>query len=292
MNKCEFKDIKEALRFQFKEDLETFKSLYDPLNCFFVDVEKIEKALKYTFEFLLENLENSNDLKDYLILDNNEKINKKGLIIGYSIKPYVLCDNMLNGGCKISKFCYASKNELAFKRDKKGFKRYYSLEKTLKNYIFYHYILLINDKFYNYGFLRESLEDQRETLKKFKILRFNIKSDFEDQTHLNFCNDLFKILKSDFDFIKAYSYTKTKGLNFEALDSDFLVNKSVIIENENDLNKINPNHSQFITVTKKELEEKILEKMHLEKCKNQTQNLKCFECFQCMENKAKYNNLH
>ena len=74
--------------------METFKSLYNPLNCFFVDVGKIEKALKHTFEFLLENFENSNDLKNYLILDNNEKINKKGLIIGYSIKPYVLCDNM------------------------------------------------------------------------------------------------------------------------------------------------------------------------------------------------------
>lgn len=292
MNKCEFKDIKEAIKSRFKEDVNDLILLFNPLNCFFVDIEKILNGLNYTFEFLLENLENSNDLKNYLVFDNNEKISSNGSICGYSIKPYVLCENMLNGNCKISKVCYASKNELAYRNDKENIKRYYSLEKTLKNYIYYHYIIYSNDKLNNYQFLRETLEDQRETLEKFEILRLNIKSDFVNQTHLNFTNDLFKILKKDFGFKKAYGYTKTKGLNFEALDSNFLINESIIIENENDFNKINPNHSQFITVTKKELENQIIEKMHLKKCKNQTLNLKCFQCQQCMQNIAKYNNLH
>ena len=141
MNKCEFKDIKKAIKYQFKEDVNNLILLFDPLNCFFVDIEKILNGLNYTFNVLMGNIEKSNDLKSYLIFDNNDKISFNGSICGYSIKPYVLCENMLNGNCKISKVCYASKNELAYRNDKENIKRYYSLEKTLKNYIYYYYII-------------------------------------------------------------------------------------------------------------------------------------------------------
>ena len=274
---------------EFKNCFQDLKENYKVENCFFIDFNKIEKGLKTAFNYLLENLKTENDLKNYLIFDKNSKV--KDSIRAFSIKPYLLCPNMINGVCKISKICYASKQELASRTDKQGVKRYYSLEKTLKNFIFYHYILFINDKENNYTFLREALKVNKE-VKKGTILRLNIKSDYENQKHLEFTNDLFKILKEKYNYKLAYGYTKTKNLNKDCLDKNYNINDSITIDTKEDLKKIQTNKSQYITVLNPLLKDKVKELIKI-KCKYQTtENLTCNLCQQCFKQQAKYNDPH
>lgn len=274
---------------EFENCFQDLKENYKVENCFFIDFNKIEKGLKTAFNYLLENLKTENDLKNYLIFDKNSKV--KDSIRAFSIKPYLLCQNMINGACKISKICYASKQELASKTDKQGVKRYYSLEKTLKNFIFYHYILFINDKENNYTFLREALKVNKE-VKKGTILRLNMKSDYENQKHLDFTNDLFKILKENYNYKLAYGYTKTKNLNKDYLDKNYNINNSIIIDTKEDLKKIQTNKSQYITVLNPLLKDKVKELVKI-KCKYQTtENLTCNLCQQCFKQQAKYNDPH
>ena len=274
---------------EFENCFQDLKENYKVENCFFIDFNKIEKGLKTAFNYLLENLKTENDLKNYLIFDKNSKV--KDSIRAFSIKPYLLCPNMINGACKISKICYASKQELASKTDKQGVKRYYSLEKTLKNFIFYHYILFINDKENNYTFLREALKVNKE-VKKGTILRLNMKSDYENQKHLDFTNDLFKILKENYNYKLAYGYTKTKNLNKDYLDKNYNINDSITIDTKEDLKKIQTNKSQYITVLNPLLKDKVKELVKI-KCKYQTtENLNCNLCQQCFKQQAKYNDPH
>ena len=285
----EFRTFKTYVNKEFENCFQDLKENYKIENCFFIHFDKIEKGLKTAFNYLLENLKTENDLKTYLIFDKNSKV--KDSIRAFSIKPYLLCPNMINGSCKISKICYASKQELASQTDKQGAKRYYSLEKTLKNFIFYHYILFINDKENNYKFLRESLKVNPE-VKKGNILRLNMKSDYEDQRHLNFTNDLFEILKTEYNYILAYGYTKTENLKKDCLAKEYTVNDSIIIESKQDLRLIQTDKAQYITVLNPCLKDKVKELVKI-KCKYQTtENLTCNLCQQCFKVQAKYNDPH
>ena len=285
----DFKAFKTYVNEEFKNCFQDLKENYKVENCFFIDFNKIEKGLKTAFNYLLENLKTENDLKNYLIFDKNSKV--KDSIRAFSIKPYLLCPNMINGVCKISKICYAAKQELVSKTDKQGVKRYYSLEKTLKNFIFYHYILFINDKENNYTFLREALKVNKE-VKKGTILRLNMKSDYENQKHLEFTNDLFKILKEKYNYKLAYGYTKTKNLNKDCLDKNYNINDSITIDTKEDLKRIQTNKSQYITVLNPLLKDKVKEIVKI-KCKYQTtENLTCNLCQQCFKQQAKYNDPH
>lgn len=279
------KDFKNYVTKKFLKDFKELKENFNIENCFFTDFKKIDTGLNYTFKLLLDNINNENDIKEYLVLDKNSKVKNK--IRGFSIKPYVLCPNMINGSCKVCKICYASKNELAFNYDKQGVKRYYSLEKTLKNFIFYHYCLFIKD--YE-NFLKESLTINKES-KNCKILRLNIKSDYIDQQHLIFTNTLFKLLKENYNCKKAYGYTKTDCLDKKPLDKNYRVNDSIILESIKDIHLIENDNIQFITACNLQIENYLLS-IGITKCKYQTDSLDCYNCQQCINLTKKFNSPH
>ena len=88
-----------------------------------------------------------------------------------------------------------------------------------------------------------------------------------------------------------YTYTKTTNLNLKALEYGFLINKSVVINNENinDLNELNENELNYICICDKNIR---LDSKKFKKCLND-----CFNCNNCSthfknSSNIKYTYLH
>ena len=233
------------------------KTFYDQLdslnngfnNCIFKNKQTVNSALIYTFNYLFKDLRTNKDLINLFNLNNNKKIKE----IGINYKPYLLCLNMHNGSCNLCNKCYSSKQELARTNNK-----YYSLLKSLSNFIVFYYCIFTNKKHLLYRALLKTLNYNTYYFKTMHLNRYNIKSDIDNQLILNLFNDIHLFLKRLFnnkEFV-SYTYTKNKDLNYKNIDSTFIINKSYGLRDINYIkshyNKINE-YNSYITIDLKNM---------------------------------------
>lgn len=229
---------------QFLTDLENLKNNFN--NIIFKKYKKTLFLLKYTFIDLIKDLKTNYDIIQLFNFSINSKV--KDLIISYNYNPYVFCINALNGSCNLKDKCYSNKQELAYKIiDNKLYA--YSLINTLSNFIFLYYTM--NAKNTN-TFLYYAFKFNKKDLKDKTIIRFNNKADLKDQTILNYFNNMFILLKRSYNIKYAYTYTKTKNLNYKNIDPNFIINKSYGLIDIKDLEYIIKNNkfNAYITINK------------------------------------------
>lgn len=272
---------------EFNKDINNLKANFD--NNIFTKFNKTIFLLKYTFVELIKELKTNKDIINLFNFSNNDKV--KGSIISFNYSPYLFCPNCLNGTCNLNKKCYSNKQELAYKI--KNNKLYcYSLINTLSNYIFLYYSMYSNS---TNSFLYRAFEVNKKQLKNKSIIRFNNKADIKDQTILNYFNNMFILLKKGFNINKAYTYTKTKNLNYSKIHKDFIINKSYGLLSFNEaLKTLNNNFNSYITIDPLEFEsnKQIILKLYkdnkLNLCSaviNESMNNSCTNCLNNCYNK-------
>lgn len=263
----------------FYKDLEALNKGFN--NCIFKNKKTVNKALIKTFNNVIVNLKTQEDLINIFEFKySNNKISRS-IILNYS--PYLLCHNMHSGACNLCNKCYSSKQELSHKKDK-----YISLDKWLKNYVFFNYLRFIKNPqglLYR-AYLRVKRSYDNKRLKPL-IVRFNEKSDIKNQDILNF----FSVL-SDFFYkelkIKSYTYSKTRGLNYDKTSRHLTVNKSLGLLTSDTLKRLDT-YNMFVTVKSQEDLSRLLKKGFIP-CQGS-----CLECgFKCskLNNKSRVCLIH
>lgn len=226
--------------------------------------------LKTSFNDILNSINNINDII-YLfkISTTNKKVNKDNKSINtISTAPYYLCNNLLNNNCNNSNICYGAKNE-RFKN---------IIKYRLNNYIYFNmleYLIITNNKNYKH-ILNKSIDLNKKLITK--IIRINQQSDIKNNNILKILNDMLLYIKKHYNKdIKFYTYTKTKNLNYNILDNNFILNKSIaLIKDPNDLKQYKNDTNIFITIDKSiKFKDINIDNKYL--CKNN-----CFKCKNCI----------
>lgn len=231
-------------------------------------VKKHITILKTSFNDILNSINNINDII-YLfkISTTNKKVNKDNKSINtISIAPYYLCNNLLNNNCNNSNICYGAKNEM-FKN---------IIKYRLNNYIYFNmleYLIITNNKNYKH-ILNKSIDLNKKLITN--IIRINQQSDIKNNNILKILNDMLLYIKKHYNKdIKFYTYSKTKNLNYNILDNNFIINKSIsLIKDPNDLKQYKNDTNIFITIDKSikfkdiNIDNKYLCKDNCFKCKN------------------------
>lgn len=233
-------------------------------------VKKHITILKTSFNDILNSINNINDII-YLfkISTTNKKVNKDNKSINtISIAPYYLCNNLLNNNCNNSNICYGAKNEM-FKN---------IIKYRLNNYIYFHmleYLIITNNKNYKH-ILNKSIDLNKKLITN--IIRINQQSDIKNNNILKILNDMLLYIKKHYNKdIKFYTYSKTKNLNYNILDNNFIINKSIsLIKDPNDLKQYKNDTNIFITIDKSiKFKDINIDNKYL--CKNN-----CFKCKNCI----------
>lgn len=233
-------------------------------------VKKHITILKTSFNDILNSINNINDII-YLfkISTTNKKVNKDNKSINtISIAPYYLCNNLLNNNCNNSQICYGAKNEM-FKN---------IIKYRLNNYIYFNmleYLLITNNKNYKH-ILNKSIDLNKKLITN--IIRINQQSDIKNNNILKILNDMLLYIKKHYNKdIKFYTYSKTKNLNYNILDNNFIINKSIsLIKDPNDLKQYKNDTNIFITIDKSiKFKDINIDNKYL--CKNN-----CFKCKNCI----------
>lgn len=257
-------------------------------DCFYKDVNKLTNInnneiyfkeatvkkhitiLKTSFNDILNSINNINDII-YLfkISTTNKKVNKDNKSINtISIAPYYLCNNLLNNNCNNSNICYGAKNEM-FKN---------IIKYRLNNYIYFNmleYLIITNNKNYKH-ILNKSIDLNKKLITD--IIRINQQSDIKNNNILKILNDMLLYIKKHYNKdIKFYTYSKTKNLNYNILDNNFIINKSIsLIKDPNDLKQYKNDTNIFITIDKSiKFKDINIDNKYL--CKNN-----CFKCKNCI----------
>lgn len=257
-------------------------------DCFYKDVNKLTNInkdkiyfkeatvkkhitiLKTSFNDILNSINNINDII-YLfkISTTNKKVNKDNKSINtISIAPYYLCNNLLNNNCNNSNICYGAKNEM-FKN---------IIKYRLNNYIYFNmleYLIITNNKNYKH-ILNKSIDLNKKLITN--IIRINQQSDIKNNNILKILNDMLLYIKKHYNKdIKFYTYSKTKNLNYNILDNNFIINKSIsLIKDPNDLKQYKNDTNIFITIDKSiKFKDINIDNKYL--CKNN-----CFKCKNCI----------
>lgn len=226
--------------------------------------------LKTSFNDILNSINNINDII-YLfkISTTNKKVNKDNKSINtISIAPYYLCNNLLNNNCNNSQICYGAKNE-RFKN---------IIKYRLNNYIYFNmleYLIITNNKNYKH-ILNKSIDLNKKLITD--IIRINQQSDIKNNNILKILNDMLLYIKKHYNKdIKFYTYSKTKNLNYNILDNNFIINKSIsLIKDPNDLKQYKNDTNIFITIDKSiKFKDINIDNKYL--CKNN-----CFKCKNCI----------
>ena len=228
--------------------------------------------LEKNFNNIISNLNNISDIIQLFKISNTNKKLKDYNSISYS--NYYLCNNLLNKNCKNCKICYYAKNE-----------RFNNVMLfRLKNYIFFNTLMYLYKTNYNLykKILYTAIDNNKDLITD--IIRINTGSDIKNNILLNIFNDMLLYIKFYYNKnIKFYTYSKTKDLNYNNIDKNFIINKSIsLINNINDLKKYKDYNNTFITIDKNisiDLLNKSDIKYYL--CKNN-----CNKCNNC----NKYNN--
>lgn len=233
-------------------------------------VKKHITILKTSFNDILNSINNINDII-YLfkISTTNKKVNKDNKSINtISIAPYYLCNNLLNNNCNNSNICYGAKNEM-FKN---------IIKYRLNNYIYFNmleYLIITNNKNYKH-ILNKSIDLNKKLITN--IIRINQQSDIKNNNILKILNDMLLYIKKHYNKdIKFYTYSKTKNLNYNILDNNFIINKSIsLIKDPNDLKQYKNDTNIFITIDKSiKFKDINIDNKYL--CKNN-----CFKCKNCI----------
>lgn len=233
-------------------------------------VKKHITILKTSFNDILNSINNINDII-YLfkISTTNKKVNKDNKSINtISIAPYYLCNNLLNNNCNNSNICYGAKNEM-FKN---------IIKYRLNNYIYFNmleYLLITNNKNYKH-ILNKSIDLNKKLITN--IIRINQQSDIKNNNILKILNDMLLYIKKHYNKdIKFYTYSKTKNLNYNILDNNFIINKSIsLIKDPNDLKQYKNDTNIFITIDQSiKFKDINIDNKYL--CKNN-----CFKCKNCI----------
>lgn len=233
-------------------------------------VKKHITILKTSFNDILNSINNINDII-YLfkISTTNKKVNKDNKSINtISIAPYYLCNNLLNNNCNNSNICYGAKNEM-FKN---------IIKYRLNNYIYFNmleYLIITNNKNYKH-ILNKSIDLNKKLITN--IIRINQQSDIKNNNILKILNDMLLYIKKHYNKdIKFYTYSKTKNLNYNILDNNFIINKSIsLIKDPNDLKQYKNDTNIFISIDKSiKFKDINIDNKYL--CKNN-----CFKCKNCI----------
>lgn len=233
-------------------------------------VKKHITILKTSFNDILNSINNINDII-YLfkISTTNKKVNKDNKSINtISIAPYYLCNNLLNNNCNNSNICYGAKNEM-FKN---------IIKYRLNNYIYFNmleYLIITNNKNYKH-ILNKSIDLNKKLITN--IIRINQQSDIKNNNILKILNDMLLYIKKHYNKdIKFYTYSKTKNLNYNILDNNFIINKSIsLIKDPNDLKQYKNDTNIFITIDQSiKFKDINIDNKYL--CKNN-----CFKCKNCI----------
>lgn len=233
-------------------------------------VKKHITILKTSFNDILNSINNINDII-YLfkISTTNKKVNKDNKSINtISIAPYYLCNNLLNNNCNNSNICYGAKNEM-FKN---------IIKYRLNNYIYFNmleYLIITNNKNYKH-ILNKSIDLNKKLITN--IIRINQQSDIKNNNILKILNDMLLYIKKHYNKdIKFYTYSKTKNLNYNILDDNFIINKSIsLIKDPNDLKQYKNDTNIFISIAKSiKFKDINIDNKYL--CKNN-----CFKCKNCI----------
>lgn len=274
---------KEFVKNRFNEDLGKLESLPNENLFFGVDpTERHIANIKEAFADIFEGIRTELDIvKLFTIQGKNKKINFSIISNGL----YYLCPNLLNGNCKLSNRCYGAKNERF-----KGV-----IKSRLKNWIWFAFLeyWLENDWNRFKTILYWSID--RNADKFTDIVRINQQSDFRNDAQLFIYERMLKYVRDHYNSnTRFYAYSKTK-MDFGLFcDENFLVNESVIIDNQDDLDLFaltKPHYANmyYICLISKDLDASHLS---LKPCKNDCE--KCQQCsryFQGSSN-AKFTYLH
>ena len=154
------------------------------------------------------------------------------------------------------------------------------LKYRMYNYIFF----LILEYLYNVDYLRykrilyTAIDINKNKLTE--IIRINQQADIKNNIQLNILNDMLNYIKVYYNENTIfYTYSKTKNLNYNMLNKDFIINKSVpIIYNKDDLLKYENENNIFITINKNiKFNEISIKNKYL--CRNN-----CGDCQNCIKN--------
>lgn len=266
------KNIKLNVTNNFNKDLNKLIDINNTNNdkCFYsydITLKHINN-IKNCFNELINDIINlfniSTTNKKLSNKDPSDNINTISLGLSY------LCPNFLNNNCLISDRCYGFKNE-RFKT---------VIKYRLKNYIYFNILeyLYIKDYKLYLDILYDSIDNKKDLITP--VIRINQQSDIKNNIQLSILQDILIYIKIHYNKdIVFYSYSKTKDLNYNLISNNFIINKSLIIKDPNDLKKIDYNINTYITLLDKNI--KINDK-NLKRCKNnKDKNIKCNKCTQC-----------
>ena len=262
-------DLKEYNQTIYKQDINKLRNLKNNKIDFKKGtVNKHINILINNFNAILNSINSINDIINlFKISITNKKVNKDNKSINtISIAPYYLCTNLLNNNCANSNICYGAKNEM-FEN---------IIKYRLNNYIYFNILeyLYINDHNIYKNILYNTIDQNKQLITD--IIRINQQSDIKNNIQLNILNDMLKYIKKHYNKnIKFYTYTKTKKLNYNILDDNFIINKSIsLIKDPEDLKQYKNDNNIFITIDKKinfndiDIDNKYLCKNNCSLCKN------------------------
>lgn len=275
---------KEFVKNRFNEDIKQLESLPNEKLFFSEDpTERHITNIKEAFTDIFEGIRTELDVVElFTIQKGNKKINDFAII---SNGLYYLCPNLLNGNCKLSHRCYGSKNE-----------RFQGVIKSrLKNWIWFAFLeyWLENDWHKYKTILYWSID--RNADKFTDVVRINQQSDFRNDAQLFiFGNMLRYVRKHHNSKTRFYAYSKSK-MDFGLFcEENFLVNESVIIDNQEDLDlfaltKPHYKNMYYLCLMSKDLD---ASQLSLKPCKNDCE--KCRQCSQYFQgsSNAKFTYLH
>ena len=263
----------EFVKNRFNEDLDKLRNL-DNSKLYFSQetTEKHIGVIENAFNEILKenyNLESLWNVVDLFTItkDNNKKLNSIAII---SMGLYYLCPNL--GNCTISHRCYGAKNE-----------RFPMVIKSrLKNYIFFACLeWMVENDFKSY-LVASSWAIDKNQKKLTEVMRINQQSDFRNDKQLFIVNHLLNIIKREYiPNCTFYSYSKA-DLDFGLYcDDDFIVNESIIIQDQSDLDaflkdKYNDVNCYYLTLMQKNLNLFDLFNAFGHPCRND-----CESCLQC-----------
>lgn len=242
------KDIKKYVNKQILNDIDKLNNLNKTNNDkLYFSKEVTNKHINnliISYNELIDSIKSDNDIINlFTISESNKKLNKTNLKINtISTAPYYLCNNLLDNNCTNCNICYGAKNE-RFKN---------ILKSRLKNYIYFNILeYLYNNDYLRYKkILYKSIDLNKNKITK--IIRINQQSDIKNNTILNILNDMLNYIKVYYnkDCI-FYSYSKTKNLNFNMINKDFIINKSIGLKKDiKELKSFKNSSNIFITIDK------------------------------------------
>ena len=274
---------KEFVKNRFNEDLGKLESLPNENLFFGIDpTERHIANIKEAFTDIFEGIRTELDVVElFTIQGKNKKINFSIISNGL----YYLCPNLLNGGCPLSNRCYGAKNE-----------RFFGVIKSrLKNWIWFAFLeyYLANDWQKFKTILYWSID--RNADKFTDVVRINQQSDFRNDAQLFIFGQMLKYVRKHHNSKTIfYSYSKSK-MDFGLFCEDsFIINESVIIQDQAELERFaetkpHQDNCYYLCLMSKDIQ---AEQFGLKPCKND-----CEKCRQCSRyfkgsSNAKFTYLH